>query len=199
MIETTYVGNCNKIQSIISKIISLWMIIVSTTIIILSKYANDEQKELYRFGPNEKLNILGFIINTREKYILIISYCFLNSIFRTLYNSILHSWLINNIQDDTKSKDISIKIIAYEITIVTTIYNWFDWFIYINILLSQIDMVIIEIIADLFVSLITTSYYLRNIITQIEYIPIYDNIKIKKNNIFENDNSCNSNNSIIIL
>lgn len=183
-----------KIQNIISKIISLWMIIVTTTIVFLSKYANDEQKKIYKFGPNDNLNILGFIINTREKYILVISYCFINSIFRTLYNSILHSWLINNIQDDTKPKYTSINFIAYEITIVTTIYNWFDWFIYINILLSQIDMVIIEIIADLLVSLSTTRYYLRNIITipqiQTEYIPIYN--KNKKDNIFTSDNSDNS-------
>jgi hypothetical protein len=153
-----------KIQNIVSKIISLWMIIVTITIVYLSKYASDEQKQIYNFGPNKNLIILGFVINTREKYILVISYCFINSIFRTLYNSILHVWLINNIQDESKIKHPNINLFAYEITIVTTIYNWFDWFIYINILLSQIDMVIIEIISDLFVSLATTRYYIRTTI-----------------------------------
>jgi len=69
--------------------------------------------------------------------------------------------MINHIQDETKEKSIEIRTFAYEITCVTTIYAWFDWFIYINILLSQIDMVIIEIIADLIVSMLTTTYYLR--------------------------------------
>lgn len=150
-----------KVQRIVSKLLSLWIISISILIIFLSKYADDEQKKIYRFGPNNELNILGFIINTREKYILVISYCFINSIFRTLYNSVLHSWLINNIQDESREKNKDIKNIAYEITLVTTIYNWFDWFIYINILLSQIDMVIIEIIADLLISLFTTRYYLN--------------------------------------
>lgn len=151
-----------KIQKIVSKIISLWMISITTIIIFLSKYANDDQKKIYRFGPNNELNILGFIIDTREKYTLVILYCFINSIFRTLYNSILHAWIINNVQDENRVKDKLIKNIAYEITVVTSIYNWFDWFIYINILLSQIDMVIVEIIADLIISLFTTRYYLMN-------------------------------------
>lgn len=39
------------------------------------------------------------------------------------------------------------------------IYIWFDWFIYINILLEQVDMVIIEICTDLLMYVITTTYY----------------------------------------
>jgi hypothetical protein len=137
------------------------MIFIITLIIGLSKYVNHEQTLFYNFGPNKDLNILGFLIDTNKKYGLIVSYCFINSLFRTLYNSILHAWLINHIQDETKEKSNSIRFLAYEITCVTTIYVWFDWFIYINILLSQIDMVLIEIIADLIMSLITTRYYLN--------------------------------------
>lgn len=150
-----------RLQKIISRLISIWMIGIIISIINISKYADSEQKKIYTFGPNKHLDILGFTIDTREKYLLVISYCFINSIFRTLYNSILHSWLINYIQDETKEKSIEIRTFAYEITCITTIYAWFDWFIYINILLSQIDMVMIEIIADLLVSLLTTTYYLR--------------------------------------
>lgn len=105
--------------------------------------------------------ILGFKINNKQKYLLVISYCFVNSIFRTLYNSILHAWLINHVQDETKEKPLELRGLAYEITLVTTIYAWFDWFIYINILLSQIDMVLVEIAADIVISMITTMYYLR--------------------------------------
>lgn len=137
------------------------MISISILILYIAKYANIEQTTFYNFGPNDSLIILGFKINTKLKYILIISYCFINSIFRTLYNSILHAWLINNIQDETKEKSIEMRQLAYEITCVTTIYTWFDWFIYINVLLSQIDMILVEIGADLIVSIITTTYYLR--------------------------------------
>ncbi len=150
-----------KLQNIISKVISLWMIIVIATILALLKYENDEQKEFYRFGPNEDLIIMGFSINTNEKYMGIVSYCFVNSLLRTLYNSILHPWLINNIQDEMRLKPRELHSFGYEVTIVTTIYMWFDWFIYMNILLSQVDMVLIEISADVIMSLSTTMYYLK--------------------------------------
>jgi len=140
----------------------MWILLIGILIINISKYADNEQKQFYKFGPNDDLTILGFIINTRNKYCIVVSYCFINSVFRTLHNSILHAWLINNIQDETKNKPIEMRKLAYEITCVTTIYTWFDWFIYINILLSQIDMVLIEITADLIISVITTAYYLNN-------------------------------------
>lgn len=139
----------------------MWMASMGLVILYISKYAILDEKSFYNFGPNDNLIILGFKINTNLKYTFVISYCFINSIFRTLYNSILHSWLINNIQDETKDKPVEIRRLAYEITCVTTIYAWFDWFIYINVLLSQIDMVLVEICADLIVSIITTTYYLR--------------------------------------
>jgi hypothetical protein len=37
-----------------------------------------------------------------------------------------------------------------------------DWFIYLNILLSQIDMLLAEIVADLMVSVLVTRYYLHH-------------------------------------
>lgn len=148
-------------QNIISKIISIWMCTVIVTMSALLKYEDNEEKDFYRFGPNDNLIILGFKINNNTKYTIVISYCFLNSLIRTLYNSILHPWLINNIQDETKEKHKDIYNFAYEVSMVTTIYMWFDWFIYMNILLSQIDMVLIEISADVIMSLLTTTYYLN--------------------------------------
>lgn len=150
-----------SIQYLVSRAISIWMLVVSCSIIGLSKYANENQKKFYRFGPNSDLKILGLNIDNGGKYFVVVIYCFINSMFRTLYQSILHAWLINNIQDESKEKPINIKGFAYEITCITTIYMWFDWFIYMNILLSQIDMVLIEICADLWMSVITTMYYLK--------------------------------------
>lgn len=149
------------IQLIVSRIIILWISIVLTSICSLLPYASEDQKSFYKFGPNDKLVILGLKINVYWKYSLVVLYCFVNSLIRTLYHSILQAWLINYIQDETKLKSGSIKNLAYEVTCMSTIYNWFDWFIYMNILLSQIDMVFVEISADLIMALITTNYYLN--------------------------------------
>lgn len=135
--------------------------ITATVLSFSSRYASDEQKLFYRFGPNDHLKIMGFTIDTKEKYAAVVLYCFMNSMFRTLYNSVLHSWLINNVQDESKKKPKSMTVFAYEATCVTTIYMWFDWYIYMNILLSQLDIVLIEICADLLMSNTVTYYYLK--------------------------------------
>jgi hypothetical protein len=158
-----------RLQKKVSQCIFLWMLMVTLSLSYLSHYANDEQKKFYQIGPNDHLMILGFHIDTYGKYIAVVGYSFINSMIRTLHSSFLHPWLINHIQDETKEKPISIRTFAYEVTFVTTIYVWFDWFIYMNILLSQIDMMIIEMIADVIMSSITTYYYLK---TGPETIPL---------------------------
>lgn len=162
-------------QNIISKIISLWMFIVIITISTLIKYEDNEEKDFYKFGPNEDLIILGFKVNNNTKYTIVVSYCFLNSLIRTLYNSILHPWLINNIQDEGKAKYKELNNFSYEVSMVTTAYMWFVWFIYMNILLSQIDMVLVEISADIVMSLLTTKYYLNIKNNNSELSPLLEN------------------------
>jgi hypothetical protein len=126
----------------------------------------------YVIGPHSHFNILGIYIDTTGKYIFIIVYCFVNSTCRTLCNSILHSWLINCVQNENLNENENwnnkdkrsikkYKRFAYKVTIVTTVYTWFDWFLYMNILLSQIDMFMVEIISDLFTSILTTHYYIN--------------------------------------
>lgn len=150
-----------SIQYIVSKSIIIWLVFVSFIIVYSSKYFTTDKSTFYKFGPNNNLKIIGVPINNYYRYITIVIYSFINSGFRTLYSSVLKSWLINTIQDETKIKDKDIHFLAYEISCVTTIYVWFDWLLYMNILLSQIDLVIIEIFADLLMSLYSTRYYLK--------------------------------------
>jgi hypothetical protein len=51
---------------------------------------------------------------------------------------------------------------AYESAFIITIYTWFDWFLYYNILLSQIDILLIEIVIDIIMAGLVTNYYLNN-------------------------------------
>lgn len=162
------------VQQYVSRALTAWMGIVTLTICILARFSTDEQKQFYRFGPNNTLKILGFAINTGGKYTAIVLYCFFNSIMRTLYGSILKPWLINNIQDESKTKPKYIRCFAYEVTSVTTVYVWFDWFIYMNILLAQLDMMLVEVVADLVMALATTWYYLSPMCcgSGVQYTPI---------------------------
>lgn len=146
-------------EKIVSRSIGCWICIVSFCIGILHN-RNESVSAFYNIGPNSSLVILGFVINNYNKYIVVVSYCFINSIFRSLFHNILTPWVTNVVQDITKPKPIAIQSFAYESAIIITVYTWFDWFLYYNILVSQIDLLLVEITMDLMMALIITHYYI---------------------------------------
>jgi hypothetical protein len=142
----------------VSRSIGCWICIVSFCIGTLHNHS-ESVSAFYNIGPNPSLVILGFVINNYNKYIVVVSYCFINSIFRSLFHNILTPWVTNVVQDITKPKPKIIHLFAYESAIIITVYTWFDWFLYYNILVSQIDLLLVEIIMDLMMALIITHYY----------------------------------------
>jgi hypothetical protein len=74
--------------------------------------------------------------------------------------NVLNPWIINEIQDVNNKTQIS-NCKAYPLVFISIIYNWFDFFMYMNILLSQIDMLLVEIFADLIVNYGITKHYLH--------------------------------------
>jgi len=134
--------------------ITIWMIaVIGFLLYITRKYSIS-----FPIGPNPELVILQIPINTPAKYIGVITICFSNSIFRSLKNNILQSWIINHLQDEQSTE--YIDWFSYEISCVNTIYAWFDWFLYMHILLSQIDLFLVEVSADIMMTLLITNYYL---------------------------------------
>jgi hypothetical protein len=153
------VSNTNR-TSILSKIIAIWIIAVTVVLYILIQKQGLIGKDIYRIGPNPELYILGFSIDTYQKYIIIASFCFINSGMRTINNEMLRPWITNQIQDVSKQIEVS-KSLSYEISCICCIYTWFDFFMYMNIVLSQIDMMLIEVSTDLSMTIILTSYYIK--------------------------------------
>ena len=137
------------------------MVLIVVLLSSLHDEMNSESKRFYMFGPNNNLIVFGLEINTYPKYFVIVTYCLTNSLLRTSCRDILISWQINNIQDITKPKNKETSCFAYEVCCVTTVYIWIDWYIYMNLLLAQVDMLIIEISSDLLMSCIITKYYLN--------------------------------------
>jgi len=156
-------------EKVISRGIFLWMFFVSIFITYLHNQSKIYNK-FYNFGPNTSLIILGFTIDTYYRYFYIIGYCFVNSVFRSLFHNVLTSWVTNSVQDITRPKPITMHMFAYvsayvsayESAYIITLYTWFDWFLYYNILLSQIDVLLIEIVIDLIMAGFVTKYYLAN-------------------------------------
>jgi hypothetical protein len=148
-------------ENIAGFIIGSWILITicSLSYIILI-HVVDINSNIFAIGPNPDLYILGICIDTFPKYGVVVSFCFVNSVIRTVNINVLHSWIINEIQD-TQNKNKIENDKAYLLSFVSVTYNWFDFFMYMNILMSQIDMLFIEISADLMMTFFLTNYYIR--------------------------------------
>ena len=170
---------------IISKLFICWVVIIYILLTAFLHNMSQESKLFYRFGPHSELKILGISIDTDLKYFGLITYSFINSIFRATLHNYLTPWIINNIQDEEKSKKHFGYYNVFELTTISVIYTWTDWLIYMNILLTQIDMMIIEVSGDLIMSYVTTYYYLT--------------VPTKKKNEIVIDGSDGSSGSTIIL
>lgn len=139
-------------EQLIGRLTFAWMSIIS-----LSFLFNNLN---FKYGPHKNLYILGICIDTYKKYFIAASFCFINSGIRVLQKNILHPWIINTVQNNNHTEIEFYK--SYEISLIYSVYEWFDFFMYMNILLSQIDMFLIEVLADTIVTIITTMYYIKN-------------------------------------
>ena len=150
---------------ILSRLTSVWMCIVC---FILVGSPHTSTSTFYKFGPNENLVILGGIkIDTVGKYLLIVLYSMVNTCIRSAKGNILSPWIILNVQDETKSLANVNKLYAYEISLMSNLYQWVDWWISVSMLLSQIDLIIIEVLFDF----ITLYYITRNYLSIAERQP----------------------------
>ena len=145
-----------NIEIITSRIISIWMFSIMTFIFL---YTLNDTIIVFQIGPNRELFILNIAIDTNLKYMVVVSFCFCNSIFRSLNHNILQPWIINEIQDVNKN-NIKNNCICYELSCISTIYNWFDFFMYMHILMAQFDLLLVEIVADIIITSCITKYYL---------------------------------------
>jgi len=141
--------------------ITAWMICVFVALVLLVTNSPSADKKFYKVGPHENFVIMGFVINTWWKYTLLVVYSLCNTIIRTIQHEVLSPWLVNNIQDLERQILPEISKHAYEVTSINTLYQWVDWLLYMNILLSQIDMVIVEMTMNVIASNTTTYLYIK--------------------------------------
>ena len=155
-------------EKLVSRLVMICVSIIMITICGLYNHMNESGTNYYRFGPHDNFIIIGIKINTPVKYFICVLICFINSLIRNTVHNILNPWLINSVQDIKTVKSNQIRCFAYEVTNVITIYNWIDFYIYMNLLLVQVDLFLTEMTADVFMSVITTYYYLSHTVNNDE-------------------------------
>lgn len=138
-----------------SRIITGWVV----GCCILIAYTADINNSFYNIGPNDNVTFIGVTIDTDVKYACIIIYCFINTIIRSCNHNIIYPYITLNIQDPSNKNTVKNP---QEIVSMNTLYYWFDWIIYINLLTSQVDMIIVEMISELIVTNLITYKYIRD-------------------------------------
>jgi hypothetical protein len=128
----------------------------------------DQMATFYRVGPHSDLVVMGIYIDTIHKYMATVFYCIFNIVIRNLNHNIIIPWITHNIQDTSteathQKATLNLRHV-YEVALISTLYTWFDWLVYINMLLSQIDFVLIELGTDLFVAGLIVTWYMRSAI-----------------------------------
>ena len=141
-------------------ILTGWMVAVIITIgVLLSKQRSIDP--FYTFGPSPSLIILGIQVDSLGIYLGVIIYCIINTCIRNLNSQVVSPWITNVIQDTSVSKTHLSLSLIYRVVLVNSMYTWIDWFIYINLLLAQVDMVIVEFVTDLIITVYLTRMYLN--------------------------------------
>jgi len=148
-----------SLVTISAGIIVHWMMAVVCALGIMLNQQGLLGTHIYQTGPNRDLYILGFCIDTLPKYCSVAAFCFVNSGMRTLNGEVLRPWITTQVQDVTKP--VTQVTLAYVISGIASLYGWFDFFMYMNILLTQIDMMFIEVSADLTMTMVLTTFYVR--------------------------------------
>ena len=143
-----------------ARLLLAWMIGVSACI-AAAVSSSSPATMFFRFGPHHDFVVLGVRIDTPARYVAISLYCFINCILRSVHHNVITTWIISNVHDETCDKSHLRPAAVYEVVAASTLYAWWDWVVYIFILLSQIDMVLIEVAAELSVAAVTTCAFLR--------------------------------------
>ena len=144
---------------ILSKCVVAWITAMCIFLFICVK--DNMTTKFFRFGPHEDLFLFGIAIDSYFRYCLVVFYTFVGTILRTLQAEVIRPWVIQEIQN-SKPKSEYVVNNSYFVVSSDAALTWFDFFMYINILLSQIDFVFLEAFWTLCTSLFTTTQYLRN-------------------------------------
>lgn len=128
--------------------------------IAVSVAGGGSETRFFAVGPRDDLVILDIKINTFGRYAVVIMYTVISTVARTVLQEIVGPWLIQSVQND-KPKDEYTKKWAQEVAFGECVYRWFDWFMYMHILMAQVDMMVVELIGNLVAVFYTTRMYMR--------------------------------------
>lgn len=158
----------DRINKAILGWVAMCTLILGVTVGVASEKTSTR---FWRIGPNDDLSILDVKVNTNCRYFVVVLYTIISTFVRTVQQEVVTPWLIQKVQND-KPKDAYVRRYAQEVAFGEVVYRWFDWFMYMHILLAQVDMMSIELIGNIVAVAYTTGMYMQ--IKEYESVQLID-------------------------
>ena len=113
------------------------------------------------FGPNDKTTLFGTKLDSWWKWWCVSIYTFISTCIASFASDAIYPWITNTIQDH-KTKYVPYKPwVCIAIIQVFTIYAVIMSVIGLFVALTQVDFMIIRLVADLIINHLTTLWFLK--------------------------------------
>lgn len=147
---------------VVAKAMLGWVLGICIILATIANNSNGPKSPFFNVGPNKDLQLFHVPIDTTERYLCVILYTMMSTCFRTLQQEVLMPWIIQNVQNEEEKTPYA-RHYAHFIVITNVTYVWLDWLMYLNILLAQVDLLLIEVLGNVCVTVYTTRWYMRGV------------------------------------
>jgi hypothetical protein len=144
------------------RIITLFLIVWLSIVLIVFKDIGLLDTKFMTLGPSENTVFMGVKLDTWYKWGLVASFTFINTSVNDFMSDALSPWILNTITDHKNRFIPYSKIVCLSITQMWSIYCNIMSVFGIFLAMSQIDFVLIRMMADLTVNAYTTTKFIRN-------------------------------------
>jgi hypothetical protein len=143
------------------RVITIFLIIWLSIVLVVFKDIGLLNTTFMTLGPSDATIFMGVTLNTWYKWGLVAAFTFINTSVNDFVSDALSPWILNTITDHKT------RFIPYSKVVCLIITQ--TWSVYCNIMsvfgiflaMSQIDFVLIRMVADLIVNAYTTTKFMR--------------------------------------
>mgnify|MGYP001189664622 FL=1 len=147
-----------------------WMLLAWTVLTAVVFYAimKAENSTFLVFGPNDHSKLFGVKLDSWTKWWCVTVYTFISTFVAAFASDSVVPFITNTIQDHKTVYIPYSKCTCLLIIQVFTCYSVVISIVGLFVALTQIDFTVVRLIADLIVNHITTSYFLRGKVTNLQ-------------------------------
>jgi hypothetical protein len=145
-------------KRVLCMMIACWTFIVTTIFVCIMV---DDQSPFLAFGPNPRTTLFGFKLDTWTKWGCVAIYTFVSTCIADFTSDSVGPWITNTIQDHKNLYLPYGKMTCIGIVQMFAIYAIIMNTISLFVALSQVDFMLLRMLADLIVNYYTTSRFMQ--------------------------------------